>query len=268
MIADPELHLWLLVEDAVTAGRDAYVGGGDPLARIATVGRAYRAVGAVSDDLVAEMMAAAEFALFVRGLEWLAVVFADLPSPPQDVTRGNLRSVTATSDALVELWEQAVVVRTRSSDFYELQGQVPEAHDWMEIRTNDGLVSVDLDTGTVARRVEVTRRPVAITDLMVTWAFLEAPAALAHEDDPRTPRTVAFEALAVDAGSVIVTGIEQSQLLHAYGIDAAVAWITSSVGLHVVADSHVIDPPVPPAPAPLELTLVDGGEVTTIGLRR
>lgn len=255
-----------MVEDAVAGAGQALHGGDDPVARIAAAGRAYRAVGAVSGDRVAEMLAAAELALFVRGVEWLAMGFADIPVAPSVTRYGRLRSVTATGDALVELWDDAVVVRTRS-DVYALAGQVPAGHDWMEIRTNDGLVSVDLGTGVPAREVTPRARTVRFADVAFVWAALFAPAALAHDHDPRTRQRLAFEALPVDGGPVVVTGIEQSELLHAYFDGAAAAWITSPQGVHVVADSHVIDPPVPLPPAALELTLVDGGTVTTLTLR-
>lgn len=238
----------------------------DPLSRLAVAGRAYRAVGAVSGDRVAEMLAATELALFVRGVEWLALGFADIPVAPPTPRHGRLRSVTATGEALVELWDEAVVVRTHS-DVYALAGRVPAGHEWMEIRTNDGLLSVDLGTGVPAREVTPRARTVEFAEVAFAWAALFAPAAFAHDHDPRTRQRLAFEALAVDGGPVVVTGIEQSELLHAYFDGAAVAWITSPQGVHVVADSHVIDPPVPLPPAALELVLVDGGTVTTLALR-
>lgn len=258
----------MLVEDAIAGGTSTYLGPAEAVAAIQCAGRAFRAVGAVTEDDVDAMVALTELALFVRGAEWLAVAFRDLPTAPRPARRGALRSVTATDVALVELWEHAVVVHTTSGDFYELEGDVPGAHDWMEIRTNDALVSVDLSTGTRARAVEVDRRPVSWTDLALVWACLAMPAALAHEHDPRTPVVVPFEPLAVTSPELTITAIERSELLHCRADRLpAVAWIVSPLGLHRVVDQFVIDPPVPPPPAPIRLVAVDRGWVTEMVLR-
>jgi hypothetical protein len=179
-----------------------------------------------------------------------------------------LRSVTATDAALVELWEHAVVVHTATGELYELEGDVPGAHDWMEVRTNDALVSIDLSRGTPARSVEVHRRPVSWTDLALVWACVAMPAALAHEHDPRTPVVVQYEALALTSGELTVTAIERSELLHCRADRLpAVAWIVSPLGAHVVVDQFVIDPPLPPPPDPIRFVAVDGGWVTEMVLR-
>ena len=244
------------------------MGAAEALAAILSAGRAFRAVGAVTEDDVDAMLALTELALFVRGAEWLAVAFRDLPTTPAPARRGALRSVTATDVALVELWEHAVVVHTTAGDFYELEGEVPGAHDWMEIRTNDALVSVDLSTGTPARAVEVVRRPVSWTDLARVWACVAMPAALAHEHDPRTRAVVPFEPLALTSPDLTVTAIERSELLHCRADRLpAVAWIVSPLGVHLVVDQFVVDPPVPPPPAPIRFVAVDGGWVTEMALR-
>ena len=238
------------------------------MAAIQAAGRAYRAVGAVTEDDVEAMLALTELALFVRGADWLAIAFRDLPTAPAPTRRGALRSVTATDVALVELWEHAVVVHTTGGDFYELEGDVPGAHDWMEIRTNDALVSVDLSTGVAARPVEVERRPVSWTDLALVWAAVSMPAALAHEHDPRTPAVVPFEPLALTSPELTVTAIERSELLHCrVARPPAVAWIVSPAGIHLVVDGLVIDPPVPPPPVLLRFVAIDGGWATEMALR-
>ncbi|HEX4978577.1 MAG TPA: hypothetical protein VFV35_00810 [Acidimicrobiales bacterium] len=240
------------------------------LALLHKAGRGYRAVGAVGADEVEAIVGLAEFALFLRGTDWVGVAFPELPRPASP-ERGELVSVSAGDGALVELWEHAVVVTTEGGDSYEMAAGVPAEHDWMEIRTASGHVSVDLSTGVPARPLEARARPMGWGDAVAVWAALEGHGDATHEGDP-TAENWGFEPLAlVGAGplrGLTIVGIEGSRLLHLRSdMPAAAAWFVSPAGSHVVCDGRLVDPPLPPPPAPIRLVLVDGGTVLEAAVR-
>ena len=236
------------------------------LGALLAAGRAYRAIGVVGQEDVEAMVGDAEMALYVRGNDWLTGGLSDVAAASGTaMERGELRSVTATPDALVELWEHAVVVRTTTGDDYELAGDVPAEHDWMDIRTSDGLVSVDLSTGVAARTEPTVEREVTVADLVAIWAVSSS---FASEPDPFHPATVPFEAFAIVAAGRVITAIAGSQLLYTTGAtNPAIEWIMSPDGVHMVSGGMLVHPPVPPAPSPLQLVWIDGGAVYEVALR-
>jgi hypothetical protein len=277
-VVDPELALRLLVEDAIAQSTDDFRAVTTRLNDVMTWGRAFRAVGALDPADVAALVAEAELALLIRGAAWLESVLSDLPSitAVQDAAAraraGALVSVATTGDTMIEVWEGALSVRNVGSDAWGMAGAVPEGHDRLEVRTSTGVVTFDLAGGAPRRDVDdhVVQRPLGIVDLMMIWAAVASPAALAHAAlsawRPVPPPD--FEPVAVRAGDVTVIAIERGDVLHAhYPTPPAVSWIVSEDGVHLVSDGIVIDPAVPPPPSPLTLVLVDGGTATEIPLR-